>query len=151
MNAPPSPFHGRPGAPHVIIQGLDAIEASAAAQAAAEQATATNNATIGAYADDLKSNLRYTENTVNFDDLKFKTIGWGGRRERPPLTAPGRALDLKIVEEGEGRIRLRWTKPMDGGKPAAYNVLSRERAVEGEAWILAPPREAWRRTNGESR
>nr|VFJ69295.1 MAG: hypothetical protein BECKFW1821C_GA0114237_101839 [Candidatus Kentron sp. FW] len=109
-------FPNPPGDPKKLDAGekacFEAIEASAA-----EQATANKNATIRAYADDLKSELRYAENTVNFDDLKLKTLGWGGRRERNPLTPPGRALDLRIIEEGEGGIRLRWPKPMDGGKP----------------------------------
>nr|VFK48571.1 MAG: hypothetical protein BECKTC1821D_GA0114238_10627 [Candidatus Kentron sp. TC]VFK61918.1 MAG: hypothetical protein BECKTC1821F_GA0114240_10657 [Candidatus Kentron sp. TC] len=116
---------------------IEAIEAAIAAQAAAEQATAAKQAALRAYVSDLKTNLRYAENTVNFDDLKLKLIGWGGRRERTPLAPPGRALDLAALEEGEGWIKLRWAKPVDGGKVAAYNVLCRERAAEGEKWINA--------------
>jgi len=113
------------------------IEAAAEAQALAEQAVARKNATVRAYADDIKTNLRYAENTVRFDDLKLKLIGWGGKKEKTPLTAPGRALDLKITEEGEGRIALQWGKPIHGGKPAVYNVVFRERTAEGGDWLPA--------------
>ncbi len=41
------------------------------------------------------------ENAVDLDDLKPKTIGWGGCRERVPLASPGRTPNLVVVEEGE--------------------------------------------------
>nr|VFK09838.1 MAG: hypothetical protein BECKLPF1236A_GA0070988_100284 [Candidatus Kentron sp. LPFa]VFK25679.1 MAG: hypothetical protein BECKLPF1236C_GA0070990_100245 [Candidatus Kentron sp. LPFa] len=116
---------------------IEAIEAAVVAQAAAEQATATKNAAIRAYANNIKSELRYAENAVNFDDLKLKLIGWGGRKEKTPLAAPGRALNLIAPEEGEGWIKLHWNKPIDGGKPAAYNIVCRERTAEGGSWSAA--------------
>jgi len=112
---------------------LQAIDAAIAAQAAAEQATANKHVALQTYADDIKNNLRYAENAVNFDDLKLKTIGWGGRREKTPLTPPGRALDLTATGQGEGRINLHWAKPIDGGKVTAYTVLCRERTA-GSQW-----------------
>nr|VFJ45146.1 MAG: hypothetical protein BECKDK2373C_GA0170839_101040 [Candidatus Kentron sp. DK] len=118
-------------------QCLADIEAAAEAQALAEQAVARKNASVRAHADDIRSNLRYAENTVNFDDIKLKLIGWSGRRERTALKVPGRALDLRIMEEGEGRIVLHWGKPIDGGKPAAYNVVFRERTAEAGDWHAA--------------
>nr|VFJ70264.1 MAG: hypothetical protein BECKFM1743C_GA0114222_105502 [Candidatus Kentron sp. FM]VFJ73449.1 MAG: hypothetical protein BECKFM1743A_GA0114220_107192 [Candidatus Kentron sp. FM]VFK10559.1 MAG: hypothetical protein BECKFM1743B_GA0114221_101448 [Candidatus Kentron sp. FM] len=107
-----------------------------AAQATAEQATATKRAALEALSGGIKSNLRYAEMMVHFDDAKLKTIGWGGRREPTPLTAPGRALDLVDTEQGEGWIKLAWEKPADGGKASTYKVLSREWGGDGE-WKTA--------------
>nr|VFK40424.1 MAG: hypothetical protein BECKSD772F_GA0070984_10603 [Candidatus Kentron sp. SD]VFK45890.1 MAG: hypothetical protein BECKSD772E_GA0070983_10632 [Candidatus Kentron sp. SD] len=111
---------------------IDATEAAVAAHAAAEQATAVKHAAFITYADTIKTELRYAENTVNFDDIKLKTLGWGGRKGRTPLAPPGRALDLAIVETGRGRIGLRWARPGDGGKVATYKILRRDRAADGD-------------------
>nr|VFK25091.1 MAG: hypothetical protein BECKMB1821G_GA0114241_101134 [Candidatus Kentron sp. MB]VFK29850.1 MAG: hypothetical protein BECKMB1821I_GA0114274_101224 [Candidatus Kentron sp. MB]VFK74966.1 MAG: hypothetical protein BECKMB1821H_GA0114242_101324 [Candidatus Kentron sp. MB] len=108
-----------------------ARDAAAAAQVAAEQATATKQEVLHALSDDIKLNLRYAEAATNFDDLKLKLIGWGGRKERTPLTAPGRTRDLRLVERGEDWITLRWERPADGGKVAAYTILFRERDSDG--------------------
>nr|VFK25307.1 MAG: hypothetical protein BECKLPF1236A_GA0070988_104642 [Candidatus Kentron sp. LPFa]VFK36202.1 MAG: hypothetical protein BECKLPF1236C_GA0070990_105201 [Candidatus Kentron sp. LPFa] len=110
---------------------IDATEAAVAAHTAAERATAIKHAAFITYADNIKTELRYAENTVDFDDIKLKTLGWGGRKGRTPLAPPGRALDLAIVEIGRGRISLRWARP-DGGKVATYKILRRDRAADGD-------------------
>nr|VFJ66081.1 MAG: Fibronectin type III domain-containing protein [Candidatus Kentron sp. DK] len=81
--------------------------------------------------DKMKADLRYAEQAVDFDDTKLKIIGWGAPREKTPLAAPGRALDLVIVEENEDSIRLAWKKTGDGGKPSAYEIRCRERDGSG--------------------
>ena len=63
------------------------------------------------------------ENAVDFDDLKPKTIGWGGCRERTLLALPSCVLNLVATEEDGGRVKLHWDKPVDGDRPAAYNIL----------------------------
>jgi hypothetical protein len=45
------------------------------AAAAAEQATAAKDEALQALADDMKADLRYAENTVNYDDDQLKLIG----------------------------------------------------------------------------
>ncbi|VFM95357.1 MAG: Fibronectin type III domain-containing protein [Candidatus Kentron sp. G] len=69
---------------------------------------------------------------VDFDDAKLKAIGWGGRRERTPLAAPGHVAGLTSTEQGEDWVTLKWRRPTDGGKVAAYKVLYRERDGDGE-------------------
>ena len=66
----------------------------------------------------MKADLRYAENTVDFDDHRLKLIGWGGRKAKTSLEAP---------RQDEGWIFLDWKEPMDGGKVAAYKVQRRER------------------------
>nr|VFJ50437.1 MAG: hypothetical protein BECKDK2373B_GA0170837_102819 [Candidatus Kentron sp. DK] len=109
---------------------IETREAAVAAQAAAEQATAAKQAAFQKQADRIKKNLRYAENTTDFSDLDLKLIGWSGRRTRTPVASPGRALNLAIVEQGKGRIKLHWGKPIDGGKVMAYQIVCRERTED---------------------
>jgi len=111
-----------------VTRYLAERDAAVAAQAAAALATTAKQEALQALMDNIKANLRYAETTVDFDDDKLKIIGWGGRREKTPMTAPGRPLNLISTEQGEGRIKLQWKKPSDGGKVAAYEILCRERA-----------------------
>jgi len=97
---------------------VTAKNAATAAQAAAEQATATKDEALQTLVDDMKADLRYAENTVDFDDDKLKLIGWGGRKAKTSLEAP---------RQGEGWIFLDWKAPTDGGKVAAYKIQRRER------------------------
>nr|VFJ87831.1 MAG: Fibronectin type III domain-containing protein [Candidatus Kentron sp. LFY]VFJ98139.1 MAG: Fibronectin type III domain-containing protein [Candidatus Kentron sp. LFY] len=107
-------------------------DAASAAQAAAERATAAKQENLQALADKIRTNLRYAEMAVDFDDARLKTIGWGGRKGKTSLAPPGRVVDLADAGQGEGWIELRWEKPADGGKVAAYKILCRERSGNGE-------------------
>jgi hypothetical protein len=100
---------------------------SVAAQAAAEQATADKDAALQTMVDGMKADLRYAENTVDFDDDKLKLIGWGGRKANTSLEAPGQARTLEAPRQGEGWIFLDWKAPSDGGRVAAYKIQRRTR------------------------
>jgi len=121
-----------------------------AAQAAADQAYTDKDAALESLANGMKSDLRYAENTVDFDDDKLKLIGWAGRAAATHLAIPGQTRLLEAVKQGEGWIMLDWKAPADGGKPAAYKVQRRERpagawaeaatAVITEATLVEQPR-----------
>ncbi|MBI9081913.1 MAG: fibronectin type III domain-containing protein [Pseudodesulfovibrio sp.] len=104
-----------------------AQNAAIAAQAAADQAYTDKADALEALADGMKTDLRYAENTVDFDDDKLKLIGWAGRKAATHLAIPGQCRLLEAVKQGEGWIQLDWKAPADGGKPAAYKVMRRER------------------------
>lgn len=86
-----------------------------------------------ALVDCMKSDIRYAENTVDYDDAKLTAIGWGGRRRRRKLELPGQTRSLEVLREGPGWIKLDWKKPHEGGKAAAFKVQCRSRAGDG-AW-----------------
>nr|VFJ86365.1 MAG: Fibronectin type III domain-containing protein [Candidatus Kentron sp. H]VFJ88191.1 MAG: Fibronectin type III domain-containing protein [Candidatus Kentron sp. H]VFJ95416.1 MAG: Fibronectin type III domain-containing protein [Candidatus Kentron sp. H] len=109
-----------------------AKDASITAHSAAEQSTTVKKEAMHALAEQVKINLRYAEMAVGFDDAKLKALGWGGRRERTPLAAPGQVVGLVSVEQGDDWIVLAWEKPNDGGKVANYEVRCRERAGEAD-------------------
>ena len=119
-------------------------------QAKAEQATATKDDALRVMVAGMKSDLRYAENTVGFDDELLKLLGWGGRRPATPLQPPGQALVLTAREQGEGWVDLAWKPPVEGGKPSAYRLVRRERpagpwadvatAIVTEARLLDQPR-----------
>ncbi len=98
----------------------------------------------------MKDDIDYAENTVNFDDNKLKLIGWAGRKAAAPLAVPGQARLLEAPRQGDGWVFLDWKKPTDGGRPAAYKVMRRERpagpwedvatAVITEATLVEQPR-----------
>jgi len=135
----------------VLIGGYTgAKNAAIAALAAAELATAAKNDVLADLVDAMKDDLRYAENTVDFDDDKLKLIAWAGRKVATPLAIPGQARLLEAPRQGEGWVFLDWKKPADGGKPAAYRVMRRERpaglwedvatAVITEATLVEQPR-----------
>jgi hypothetical protein len=106
---------------------ITARDAAVAATAAAEQATAAKDEALQAVVDGMKADIRYAENTVKYDDVKLKLIGWGGRASKTSLEAPGQVRTLEAPRQGEGWIFLDWKEPVDGGAVAAYKIQRRER------------------------
>jgi hypothetical protein len=106
---------------------ITARDAAVAAAAAAEQATAAKDEVLQALTDDMKADLRYAENTVNYDDDQLKLLGWGGRKAKTSLEAPGQTRSLEVPREGEGWVFLDWKEPVDGGAVAAYKIQRRLR------------------------
>ncbi|MFA6174987.1 MAG: fibronectin type III domain-containing protein [Phycisphaerae bacterium] len=121
-----------------------------AAQAAAEEATTNKDDVLGNLVEAMKTDIRYAENTVDFDDDKLKLIGWAGKKASVALTVPGQSRLLEASRQGEGWVFLDWKAPVDGGVPAAYKVMRRERpagvweevatAVISEATLVEQPR-----------
>ena len=140
-----------PAALTLLIGAYTAAKNDAiAAQAATEQATADKDDALEDLVDAMKDDIRYAENTVDYDDDKLKLIGWAGRSAAAPLAVPGQARLLEAPRQGEGWVFLDWKKPADGGRPAAYKVMRRERpagpweevatAVITEATLVDQPR-----------
>ena len=102
-----------------------------AAQATSETAIAIKNEALSDLTEALKSNIRYAENTVDYDDDKLKLIGWAGKKTATVLTPPGQARLLEAPKQGKGWLFLDWKAPVDGGKPAAYKVERRLRDSGG--------------------
>ena len=127
-----------------------AKNAAIAAQAAAEEATATKDDALDELADGMRSDIRYAENTVDFDDDKLKLIGWAGKKAATPLQLPGQTRLLEAPRQGDGWVFLDWKAPIDGGVPNAYKVMRRERpagawedvatAVITEATLVEQPK-----------
>ena len=123
---------------------------SIAAQAAAEQATADKDDALEELVDAMKSDIRYAENTVDFDDDKLKLIGWAGKKAATALQPPGQSRLLEAPKQGDGWVFLDWKAPIDGGTPSAYKVMRRERpagtweevatAVISEATLVEQPK-----------
>jgi len=150
----PNVYPSPPVAPAELTALINAYttarNAAIAAQAAAEEATTAKDEALEDLADAMKSDIRYAENTVDFDDDKLKLIGWAGRKAATPLAPPGQARLLEAPKQGEGWVFLDWKAPIDGGAPAAYKVMRRERpegpwedaatAVITEATLVEQPR-----------
>ena len=101
-----------------------------AACATAEQATTDKTGALEELIEAMKDDIRYAENTVNFDDDKLKLIGWSGKKAKTPIAAPGQVRQLEAPKQGAGWVFLDWKAPADGGKPKAYKVQRRS----GESW-----------------
>jgi hypothetical protein len=131
----PSP----PVAPDQLEDSLDAYRSARTrakeASAAARRATTKKREALKKLVVDMKTNLRYAENTCGSDHATLKTLGWGVRRPKKPMEVPGQVTGLEILKEGPGWIELRWRKPIDGGEVRAYRV---ERCrLDGEQWEIA--------------
>lgn len=103
------------------------------AQSAAALATQRKNDAFTKLSDVMKTDLRYAEMTVDYDDTKLKQLGWGGRAARTTLTAPGQPRTLMAPNRGNTSLTLEWKEPLDGGKVQAYKVQRRERP--SGAWL----------------
>ena len=129
---------------------ITALNAAIAARAAAEAATTAKDAALEDLVDAMKSDIRYAENTVDYDDDQLKLIGWAGKAAPTPLAVPGQARLLEAPRQGDGWVFLDWKAPADGGTPAAYKVMRRERpagaweevatAVITEATLVEQPK-----------
>jgi len=121
-----------------------------AAAATAETAVSVKSEALEALTDAMKADLRYAENTVDFDDDKLKLIGWSAKKAATTLAPPGQPRLLEAPKQGEGWVFLDWKPPASGGKPAAYTIERRERpagpwestatAIETEATLVDLPR-----------
>jgi hypothetical protein len=120
------------------------------ATALAQQATVTKDTALDALIAAMKTDIRYAENTVAFDDEKLRFIGWSGRKVASATEPPGQARLLEAPRQGEGWVFLDWKAPTEGGKPTAYRVQRRERpsgpwtdvatAIDSEANLIDQPR-----------
>lgn len=123
----PAPPVSIPMLTGVLSAYQGAKNAATEAQAQAEQAIVYKNDALQNMIDDMKQDLRYAENTVNYDDAKLKLIGWGGKAAATALQPPGQARSLEAPREGEGWLYLDWKQPVDGGTVASYKVERRLR------------------------
>jgi len=129
---------------------ITALNAAIAAKAAAEAATTAKDDALEDLVDAMKSDIRYAENTVDFDDDKLKLIGWAGKKAATALQPPGQSRLLEAPKQGDGWVVLDWKAPIDGGTPSAYKVMRRERpagawedvatAVITEATLVEQPK-----------
>ncbi len=109
-------------------------DSALSARAAAEAAFTAKDDALEELIELMKKNLRYAENTVDFDDDKLKLIGWAGKKAKTSLTPPGQSRLLEAPKQGSGGggwVFLDWKQPVDGGKPAAYKVQRRVGGVVG--------------------
>lgn len=95
------------------------------AEAAAREATKDAERRFKALKQSMSVNLRYAEIQARKDPRMLHAVGWGPRRPRRPMQAPGEVRSLRIVEELETVIVLSWKKPLDGGRVAGYRVQRR--------------------------
>ena len=107
-------------------------ENSIAKQAAAEEATTAKDEAVEELIEAMKADIRYAENTVDFDDDKLKLIGWAGKNTKTLLAPPGQPRLLEAPKQGAGWVFLDWKAPVDGGKPKTYKV--QRRLHSGGSW-----------------
>ncbi len=73
-----------------------------AARATAEAAFTAKDEALQELIEAMKADIRYAENTVDFDDDKLKLIGWAGKKAKTSLTPPGQ---VRMLEAPKHRSR----------------------------------------------
>ena len=111
----------------LALAAQTAVADADVARAASEEATAVKNAAIDDLVEAMRTDLRYAEDAVDYDDAKLTALGWGGKATRSPLDPPGQARALEAPQQGEGWVFLDWKAPADGGNVSSYRVEGRER------------------------
>lgn len=77
-------------------------------------------------------NIRYAENTVDFNDDKLELIGWADRKAKTLLAPPTQARLLETPEQPEqceGWVFLDWKAPVKSGSVSVYKVMRSERSA----------------------
>ena len=132
-------FPSPPVSPDQLQQTLDTYNAAREAvitrYAHAVSGTQEKDEAMDALIDEMKSTLRYAENTVKGDDGMLQLIGWGGRRNPSPTDVPGQVRTLELVQEGEDWVQLDWKRASAGGLVTAYKIQRRKR--DGGSWMEA--------------
>ncbi len=132
-------FPSPPVSPDQLRQTLDTYNAAREAvitrYAHAVSGTQEKDEAVDSLIDEMRTTLRYAENTVNGDDGKLQLIGWGGRRAPSPTNLPGQVRTLEIIHEGEDWVQLDWKQPSGGGLVNAYKIQRRKR--DGGSWMDA--------------
>lgn len=129
---PYPPVYAGTGIKWKVSQYNDQREDLLTAKAGAEQATATKDDALQNLIEAMKADIRYAENTVDFDDAKLNLIGWAGKKAKTPLAPPGQTRLLEAPKQGAGWLFLDWKAPADGGRVSAYKV--QRRVSEGGDW-----------------
>nr|VFK29008.1 MAG: hypothetical protein BECKMB1821G_GA0114241_104420 [Candidatus Kentron sp. MB]VFK29555.1 MAG: hypothetical protein BECKMB1821I_GA0114274_101054 [Candidatus Kentron sp. MB]VFK74826.1 MAG: hypothetical protein BECKMB1821H_GA0114242_101054 [Candidatus Kentron sp. MB] len=104
------------------------------ARAEWEKAVTAKTEHLRALSNDMRRDIRYAENVVDYDDARLRLIGWGGRKPGKALEPPGQTRELTITGQGEGWISLDWKAPGDGGAQAAYRIESLKHDQEESGW-----------------
>jgi len=130
----PSPPVASAALAALLTSFITLCDEQVAAQAAAEQVTATKVAGLEELVTAMRADLRYAEDAVNYDDAKLTALGWGGKAAPTALEVPGQPRSLEAPRQGEGWIFLDWKKPADGGAVAAYKIERREQPTG--TWML---------------
>ena len=108
---------------------VESCDEQMTARALLEQATVRKRARFESLLTALRADVRYAEDAVQGNDAKLTALGWGGRAPRTALTVPRQPVSLAAVHQGEDWILLRWLKPADGGKVAAYRIERRNKST----------------------
>jgi len=94
-----------------IAAYVKARDALLDAQVLAKQAQENRDETLETLVSSMKSDIRYAENAVDYDDGKLHLIGWSGRRPNSSLSPPGQVRDLVSPDRGAGWIEFHWKAP----------------------------------------
>ncbi len=129
-------YNTSPVSPAALQADLDGFISARSAvtngRASLKQSVTSKNDALKLLVDDMKSILRYAENTAHYDDAKLKLLGWGGPAAARALVPPGQCRILEAPRQGEGWVFLDWKQPADGGAVASYKIQRRLRA--GGTW-----------------
>lgn len=122
-------FPSPPLYPAELQKSLDAYQAAylktVDARAALAEAVQAKDEALETLVLGVKTELRYAELAVKYNDTKLNQLGWRRRKEPTPMLPPGAATHLAVKREGPGWVSLDWKKPKDGGPVAFYSVQVR--------------------------
>lgn len=104
---------------------VDAQNAITEAKAASEAATIAKLDALAAMAEAMKKDLRYAENTVDFDDEKLKLLGWSNHKAPVRPFLPGQPANLNAKIKDDFTIEFNWQRPVDGGNVGFYQLYRR--------------------------
>jgi len=124
------------------------VDRAAAAEKAVVDAVALLKARYARRNDDLAEMLEGVKGVLSLAEVIYRrtperlaVFGWGKRRGRRRLKAPGEVRDLTLSARGDAWLRLTWNAPLRAGKVKAYRIQRRRLGDEWEEAGVATNRE----------
>src|SRR5438093_11021700 len=103
-----------------------ALQATTEADMVSQQHHAEKDKALTQIKDGLRANLAYATITARREPGKLAGLGWGPKRDKTPLAAPGEVRNIAMGKQGDGWLILSWEQPGDGGWRAAYQIQRQE-------------------------
>jgi hypothetical protein len=135
LRATPEDFPNLPVSADELQVLLDEVQAdviaTAAANAAYHEHHTRKDKSLHQLTRSVKAVLGMAEVMSRRHPERLARLGWGPRRERKPLQAPGEVRDIKLEAQGKTYVLLSWKPPVEGGAVAAYVTQGKR---EGAPW-----------------
>lgn len=78
-----------------------------------------------------RAQLQQSEVDTRANPSLLQLIGWGPKKPKTPIAAPGQPRDFAVLRQGKSWIDFDWKSPNTGGKVRIYRLERRQQPAGG--------------------